>query len=163
MCNHKKTARPGNKERFEQPKVLIRDTGGGLMGTYDDEFFYVKDVIIISDQRKNESVLKALIALLNSRVMKYYYESTFPTLHVQRDELSVLPLNNTLIDKPSHKIIQLIDRILSAKKANPQADTKALEDEIDLLVYHLYGLTYDEVLIIDPQAKWTREEYERGE
>ncbi|MCQ2303936.1 MAG: BREX-1 system adenine-specific DNA-methyltransferase PglX [Bacteroidales bacterium] len=160
MCNHKKTARPGNKERFEQPKVLIRDTGGGLMGTYDDEFFYVKDVIIISDQRKNESVLKALIALLNSRVMKYYYESTFPTLHVQRDELSVLPLNNTLIDKPSHRIIQLIDRILSAKKANPQADTKALEDEIDLLVYHLYGLTYDEVLIIDPETPITREQYE---
>ena len=57
-------------------------------------------------------------------------------------------------------IITLVDRILSAKKANPQADTKALEDEIDLLVYHLYGLTYDEVLIIDPETPITREQYE---
>ena len=28
------------------------------------------------------------------------------------------------------------------------------------MVYHLYGLTYDEVLIVDPQTPITREEYE---
>lgn len=32
--------------------------------------------------------------------------------------------------------------------------------KIDLLVYHLYGLTYDEVLIVDPETPITREEYE---
>lgn len=34
------------------------------------------------------------------------------------------------------------------------------EQQIDLFVYHLYGLTYDEVLIIDPETPITREEYE---
>lgn len=29
------------------------------------------------------------------------------------------------------------------------------------LVYHLYGLTYDEVLIVDPETPITREEYEK--
>lgn len=32
--------------------------------------------------------------------------------------------------------------------------------QIDVLVYHLYGLTYDEVLIIDLETPITREEYE---
>ena len=32
--------------------------------------------------------------------------------------------------------------------------------EIDLRVYHLYGLTYDEVLIVDPNTPITKEEYE---
>ena len=27
-------------------------------------------------------------------------------------------------------------------------------------VYHLYGLTYDEVLIVDPETPIAREEYE---
>ena len=40
-------------------------------------------------------------------------------------------------------------------------DTAALESEIPRLVYHLYGLTYDEVLIVDPETPITREEYER--
>jgi hypothetical protein len=36
-----------------------------------------------------------------------------------------------------------------------------LEQQIDLQVYHLYGLTYDEVLIVDPATPITKEEYER--
>lgn len=31
--------------------------------------------------------------------------------------------------------------------------------QIDLLVYHLYGLTYDEALIVDPETPITREDY----
>jgi hypothetical protein len=39
-------------------------------------------------------------------------------------------------------------------------DTSIIENEIDRLVYKLYGLTFDEILIIDPQTSITREEYE---
>ena len=31
---------------------------------------------------------------------------------------------------------------------------------LDKIVYHLYNLTYDEILIIDPETLITREEYE---
>ncbi|MCQ2771235.1 MAG: hypothetical protein MJ236_05495, partial [Clostridia bacterium] len=34
------------------------------------------------------------------------------------------------------------------------------ENKIDHIVYHLYNLTYDEVLIVDPQTPITREEYD---
>ena len=43
---------------------------------------------------------------------------------------------------------------------NINKDTSALENQIDFLVYHLYGLTYDEVLIVDPETPISREEYE---
>ena len=36
----------------------------------------------------------------------------------------------------------------------------AIDREIDLRVYHLYGLTYDEVLTVDPETQITKEEYE---
>ena len=36
----------------------------------------------------------------------------------------------------------------------------SLEKEIDHIVYHLYDLTYDEVLVVDPETPITREEYE---
>ena len=92
MRMNKTTARPGNAERFEQPKVLVRDTGGGLMATYDDSSYYVKDVIIIEDEKKSTTTLKALATLLNSKLLRWYYETSFPTLHVQRDELASLPI-----------------------------------------------------------------------
>ena len=37
----------------------------------------------------------------------------------------------------------------------------SVENKLDLMIYHLYELTYDEVLIIDPQTPITREEYEK--
>ena len=58
------------------------------------------------------------------------------------------------------KIIRLVDRILSAKKMDKRSDVIDDESLIDTLVYHLYGLTYDEVKIIDPATPITREEYE---
>lgn len=36
-----------------------------------------------------------------------------------------------------------------AKSAEPQADTSALEREIDQLVYQLYGLTQEEIKIVE--------------
>ena len=46
-------------------------------------------------------------------------------------------------------IIALVDKILAAKKTNSQADTGAWEREIDGLVYELYGLTEDEVKVVE--------------
>ena len=38
---------------------------------------------------------------------------------------------------------------MEEKKYNPSADTSALESEIDHLVYQLYGLTDEEIKIIE--------------
>jgi len=40
-------------------------------------------------------------------------------------------------------------QILAAKRANPAVDTRALEAEIDRLVYGLYGLTEDKVKLVE--------------
>jgi hypothetical protein len=48
---------------------------------------------------------------------------------------------------------KLVDRILAAKQRDPEADTSALEREIDELVYALYGLTPDEIKIAKGAAK----------
>lgn len=57
-------------------------------------------------------------------------------------------------------IIAWVDQIVTAKQNDPNADTRDWEQQIDLLVYHLYGLTYDEVLLVDPGTAITKEEYE---
>ena len=54
-------------------------------------------------------------------------------------------------------IIALVDQILAAKKADPNADTSALELQIDLLVYKLYGLTDDEIAIVEGRNETKQE------
>ncbi len=43
----------------------------------------------------------------------------------------------------------LVERILAAKAADPAADVRALEAEIDRHVYQLYGLTEGEIAVIE--------------
>ena len=45
------------------------------------------------------------------------------------------------------------DRILKAKRANPAADVAALEREIDDRVYRLYGLSKDEIKIVEEASQ----------
>ncbi|MCX8009893.1 MAG: hypothetical protein N3A61_01970, partial [Ignavibacteria bacterium] len=57
----------------------------------------------------------------------------------------ITPANNHIVGQ----IESLVDKILTTKKQNPQADTSSLEREIDQLVYKLYELTEEEIGIIE--------------
>ena len=43
----------------------------------------------------------------------------------------------------------LVDHILTRKRADPHANVSALEAEIDRLVYQLYGLTEEEIALME--------------
>ena len=51
--------------------------------------------------------------------------------------------------RSSARSSELVDSILEAKAANPDADTSHLEWDIDRLVYDLYGLTEEEDTAIE--------------
>jgi adenine-specific DNA-methyltransferase len=48
--------------------------------------------------------------------------------------------------KPAER---LVERIMSAKQRSASADVSALERELDELVYALYGLTREEIKIVE--------------
>ena len=69
---------------------------------------------------------------------------------VQWDKFAVeripIPRISTAKQRP---FIRLVDEILDAKSADPNADTRYLEWDIDRLVYDLYGLTEEEDTAIE--------------
>ena len=46
-------------------------------------------------------------------------------------------------------IIEIVNQILAAKASDSDADTADLEKEIDQMVYALYGLTDEEIAIVE--------------
>ena len=60
--------------------------------------------------------------------------------------VETIPISYPKDQKP---FIKLVDKILSLKKSNPEADTSDLEAEIDMLVYELYGLSEEEIAVIE--------------
>lgn len=63
------------------------------------------------------------------------------------------------ISDKQKKISNLVSKILLQKKKDPTSITTNIELEINLLVYKIYGLTYDEVKIIDPETPITIDDY----
>jgi len=96
-----------------------------------------------------------IVGILNSSV-SWWFLSQICTdlqngyLQAFRENLFQIPIpeNNN-----SKKIENLVTKILVAKRADPQADMSALEGEIDQLVYQLYGLSEDEVRIVEGKDK----------
>ena len=58
-----------------------------------------------------------------------------------------IPEINSKNKKLEDKIINLVDRIIEGKKSG--IDMRELEEEVDRLVYKLYGLTEEEINIIE--------------
>ena len=105
--------------------------------------------------------LRYLLGVMNSK-----YASVLLTnlrggdYHIYPEHIRNIPIPSASSTR-QQQIIKIVDQILEAKATDSSSDTLDLEQEIDRIVYHLYGLTYDEVLIIDPTPPFTQEEYEQ--
>lgn len=138
---------------FENKRILMRETGSVLTALYLDNLLYSNRSlfsILVIDNRFDE---KFVLACLNSKVLQFYYQTKFkaetelfPKIRIIQAKQLPIPIVEKSEQQP---IISLVTQILSAKKENPTADTSALEKEIDRLVYELYGLTEEEIKIIE--------------
>ena len=101
---------------------------------------------------KSPSVnLKYLLALFNSRLLNFVYHFVSQEAGKSQAQVKVavvrkLPavVSSEEVQRP---IIALVDKILSAKGA----DTSELEKDIDQHVYALYGLTAEEIRLVEQQ------------
>ena len=97
--------------------------------------------------------IKFLCGVLNAKLILWYLGQIAPTsgmgtLRWKKIYVETIPAPRANAAK-QHPIVRLVDRILDAKAANPNADTAALEVEIDRLVYALYGLTEEEIAAVE--------------
>lgn len=150
----------------KRSKIAIREAGNRITACLDtDNRYFLSSIFAIYPKEEYiEDNLAFLLGILNSTFATYYirkiaFELTAGAFTKMRtNQLARLPIPawNTDAQKP---VATLVYQIISAKKHNLLSDTTDDEQEIDRLVYHLYGLTYDEVKIVDPETPITKEEY----
>lgn len=104
-----------------------------------------------------------ILALLASKLIPHYYKGTSAAVrggYLLFFTQYVIQLPIATVDEETKTYItELVNQILYIKQADAAADTSALEAEIDLLVYRLYRLTYDEVLLVSPDFALPRAAY----
>lgn len=95
-----------------------------------------------------------ILAILNSKAVNYYFKFFSQTNHITMVELNKIPI--PLATAAEQKTLaDLAQQILDAKAKDfsttlgMTGDTSELEAQIDAIVYKLYGLTAEEIKIIE--------------
>jgi len=145
---------------YERPKIISTDIAKRCEFTFDNSGSYIDATLFcfpIDD--------KYLLALLNSRLLEAYYKSISSTIRggflrfKKIYYIEQLPVKITT-DSKRKLFIDLIDKIFAItrdedylQKQQKQTKVQTLEQEIDQMVYQLYGLTEEEIAIITGNEK----------
>ena len=137
---------------FSLPKIISPQRSHQNIFAYTEkEWVASADVYFITSKDKTLS-LKYILALLNSALyfLWFYFRGKRKgdMLELYLTPLFQVPIKKIPLSQ-QQPFITLVSQILSLKKSNPQADTSELEAEIDRLVYELYGLTPEEIEIVE--------------
>ena len=162
---------PSNEKLMAGPKILLRQTSDRIRACYDEKGYYCQNSVFIV--HANNLNLRYLLGLMNSKLFGFIYQINNPQTgkvfaEVKPTVVKQLPICKIdlekTIDKFRHdKLVQFVDKMLdltpkmqAAKsetdKATLQNAITATDNKIDRLVYDLYGLTEDEIKLVEESS-----------
>ena len=152
-------AAPRTFDIFSGKKIIIREITGThprtIIATYsEDTYLFNRSNIAVVEKEGFSISLRYILGILNSKLMSYYFvkntaksvRQMFPKIILE--DLRKFPIKKGS-DNVQKSIVNLVEQILLTKKSDPMVETSSLEAEIDQLVYELYGLTEEEIRVIE--------------
>ena len=162
--NHREYSRLGSF--FTKELIFLRRVDSCLEATVslDGAYAFNKNVYgICVDETKGYSK-EFILGWFNSKAVDFYYKKKFSTKkdgafpEIQTYLYEQLPIPHAT-NAEKDKVSELVNCALAQKAVDASADITSIEQEIDLIVYHLYKLEYDDVLRIDPQFAMGKDAY----
>jgi len=165
-------------EYFSAPRILLRQVLSRklrLQAAFTTDSFLTNQSVqslIANPDIKAAPALPFLLAILNSRLLSWYFvkfnsvarRDDFPKIIIQQTRELPLSAFDPKRDKSVHdRLVALVEQMLSlhrqqAAARTPQEQTAlarqiaATDAQIDRLVYDLYGLTEDEIKLVEGTA-----------
>ena len=136
---------------FKKEKIVwIELSDMGRFSLCNEEIYLLNSAYFLLPPSGIDS--KYLLGILNSITIGFYLSlvaetSGMGTSRWINNYVKEFPIP-VIAPKQQTEVIEIVNQILAAKAADPDADTTDLENEIDQLVYALYDLTPDEIAIV---------------
>jgi len=140
---------------FNLPKIVTPELSDrNRFSLVPSKYFYGDTIcgIVLKNEIYDKLDLKFLLAVLNSKLIEWFYKKTTVPKAGGFYIFKVMFLRNIPIKIPQltdqMPIVSLVDQILSLKEKNSATDISLIEREIDRLVYMAYELTPEEIEIV---------------
>ncbi|TVQ85123.1 MAG: class I SAM-dependent DNA methyltransferase, partial [Bacteroidetes bacterium] len=137
---------------FEKPKIIFPNLQNANKFAFDDSGIYLNAPAVFLP-----SANKALLAILNSKVVWYFLKSVCVIrsggyIEVKPQYFEQIPIP-VVSEKTKSALIELANEAIKRKKQNQKTEISEIETHIDQLVYQLYDLTEEEIQIIENSIK----------
>jgi type I restriction-modification system DNA methylase subunit len=158
-----------------EEKLFFRRVGEGIVATFDDNQFYALNTLVVVTPKTPNLSLRFILAIMNSCLMNYYFAAFLKSTkkvfsEIQARQMSQLPIRRINVDDPADRqrhdaIVTLVTEMLQLQKDYAQAEREKedrrhplrrrigeVDAAIDRLVYELYGLTEEEIAVVEGTA-----------
>ncbi|MFO7864489.1 MAG: TaqI-like C-terminal specificity domain-containing protein [Salinivirgaceae bacterium] len=141
-------ASPTNTNKFDEPKIMYPDIAKKLKFIFDEDGFYSVNTVYNIGTKS-----MGMLGFLNSRLFLFYFQNISNSirggyLRFFTDYMMDVPIAENI-----ESLNEIVEEVQKQKTLNPNSDTTALETQIDQLVYELYGLSEEEIQIVEAGVK----------
>ncbi|MGA2533691.1 MAG: N-6 DNA methylase [Candidatus Aminicenantales bacterium] len=152
------------------PKILVQairnlSLGRRIMATLDSEGLYADHTLNVIYSQDDLYNLKYILGILNSRLVNFIFLKKYIDINIKGIYLADIPIRSVnasnLVSITHHdRIVNYVDRIMELHDQRDKARTPtdkelcerqiaAIDRQLDQHVYQLYGLSADEVLMVE--------------
>jgi hypothetical protein len=150
-------------ETFTSPKIMVRETGNKFFATIDYENLLTTRSIYNVKITDKTTPAECVLGVINSTLFQFYFQqfvipetSIFPKIRIA--QLKELPLparwdNKKELEQKVKPALSAMQKIYEATNDNDKryytAKYNAIRQEIDHIVYELYGLSPADIAIVE--------------
>ena len=148
---------------YQVPKKLVlRTTADKIVAAIDTNQYLALNSVNVAVPIKASVDIFYILGVINSKLIDFWYTLTVQEKNKTFAEVKIVYLERIpILDLPVESQLPIIKKVHELISYGDSIRVAQLERAIDLMVYKLYGLTYDEVKVVDPETTITEEEYER--
>ncbi len=160
-------------EKFHNanPKIIVRQIGKSPICAIDNNGYCCLNTVFMVVPKSNSDVdLKFILAVLNSSFISNFWKQnysdlrqTFPKIkgsYLEKLPIPIINFQNNVEKNNHNEIVKLVDQLLKLNKEKSETKLQSkmeliqnkidyCEDRINEIVYELYGLTKDEIKIVE--------------
>jgi type IIS restriction endonuclease len=157
---------PRTPDIFEQPKILIREAGATITAAIDYNNNYIMSSLyncILIDKRYS---LEYLLGLINSKLFQHLMNKlTFEKTKGAFTKAKIYHYYELPVKIAASQEQDIISNYVKSimSKSSSGEDISKDEKQLNIAIFKLYDLTFDEIQVIDPDPPITRDEYESYE
>lgn len=165
-------AAPRDPAIFTAPdKIMVRQTGDSIIATHVADGFIARNNVHILLPRDHNVGLNYVLGIMNSRLMDFVYTVMNPEkgealAEVKKQHVELLPIHRVNASDPldvarHDRVVALVDLMLTLyehahsdkqtahESVALQRQISATNEQLDRLVYALYGLTDEEIALVE--------------